>query len=305
MIAERTTSIRLGHQPAHSHLAGTLVVLFKLRIVALLLFAATAGAFLGARGWPGTHAILLLLITGGMSAAGASALNQYLERNVDARMGRTRNRPLVTGAIARPGWVAVLGTALVLAPALAVLPTNLPLAFFLIGGAVIYVCVYTMWLKPRTSLNIVVGGAAGSCAVLSGGAAAGAWADPGVLALALLVFFWTPIHFWSLALVYRNDYAQAGVPMLPARTSPCRAALWSLVHGVAGGLTGLALMLHPALGLLYAVPVAGATVYLLAEGCRLVTQPTGRRAWRVFHASNLYLALILLAICLDAIFRPF
>ncbi len=303
MIAEPTTpkgSTYSRPRLSVSSVLHTVVVLFKLRIVVLLLAAAVAGAFLGAGGWPGTSTVGLLLITGGLTAAGASALNQYLEREADARMGRTRHRPLVNGAISRPGWVVVVAALLIIVPVVAVLPTNPALAFFLAGGAFIYVGIYTLWLKPRTSLNIVIGGAAGSFAVLSGGAATGAWSDFSVLALALLVFFWTPIHFWSLALVYREDYARAGVPMLPVTTTPRRAAFWSLIHGVATGLTGLALALHPALGLLYLVPVALATAYLVGEGWRLLVSPSGRRAWRVFHASNLYLALILLAICVDA-----
>lgn len=306
MIAEPATpkaSLRSTYRLSTGNLLSTLVVLFKLRIVMLLLAAAVAGAFLGAGGWPGTHAMSLLLITGGLTAAGASALNQYLEREADSRMGRTRHRPLVSGAISRPGWVAILATLLVIVPVVAVLPANPALAFFLIGGAFIYVGVYTIWLKPRTSLNIVIGGAAGSFAVLSGGAVAGAWTDPGVLALALLVFFWTPVHFWSLALVYREDYERAGVPMLPVTTTARRSAFWSLVHGVATGLTGLALGLHPALGLLYLASVALAAAYLVGEGWRLLSQPSGRRAWRVFHASNFYLALILLAICVDTVTR--
>lgn len=293
-------SVSKGHHLSMRNFLRTLVVLFKLRVVALLLFAAVAGAFLGAGGWPGSGPLTLLIVTGGLAAAGASAINEYLEREPDARMGRTRHRPLVVGAIARPDWVPILGTAMVVIPALAVLSRNSALALFLALGAVIYVGVYTVWLKPRTPLNIVIGGAAGSCAVLSGGAAAGAWADPGVLALALLVFLWTPIHFWSLALVYREDYARAGVPMLPVTTTPRQSAFWSLVHGVATGLTGLALALHPALGLLYLVPVAAATAYLVGEGWRLLIHPESRRAWRVFHASNLYLALILLAICTNS-----
>lgn len=303
MIAEPTTPKASTYTRPRSSAGSalrTLVVLFKLRIVVLLLAAAVAGAFLGAGGWPGSAVVRLLLIAGGLTAAGASALNQYLEREADSRMGRTRHRPLVSGAISRPGWVAVIATFLVITPVVAVLPANPALAFFLIGGAFIYVGVYTIWLKPRTSLNIVIGGAAGSFAVLSGGAAAGAWTDPGVLALALLVFFWTPIHFWSLALVYREDYQRAGVPMLPVTTTARRSAFWSLVHGVATGLIGLALGLHPALGLMFLAPVAVGTVYLVGEGWRLLVRPSSRRAWRVFHASNLYLALVLLAICVDA-----
>jgi len=278
-----------------------LVVLFKLRIVALLLFAAVGGAFLGAGGRPDVRALVTLLVTGGLAAAGASALNEYLERDTDARMWRTRGRPLVTGAISRSAWVPALAMAMVVAPALAVLPGNPALAFFLVLGAVIYVGVYTLWLKPRTPLNIVIGGTAGSCAVLSGGAAAGAWADPGVLALATLVFFWTPIHFWALALIYRDDYARVGVPMLPVVTAPRRAAFWGLMHCIAGGVTGLALAFHPALGPLYLAPVLGITLYLMWQGAWLVARPTVHRAWRLFHTSNFYLAVVLLAICLEVV----
>lgn len=138
-----------------------LAVLFKLRIVALLLLAAAAGAFLGAGGWPGWSNLLVLLATGGMAAAGASALNQYLEREADGQMGRTRRRPLVTGAITHPAWVPWAGGALILLPSIAVLPANPALSFFLVLGALIYVGIYTLWLKPRTLLNIVIGGVAG------------------------------------------------------------------------------------------------------------------------------------------------
>jgi protoheme IX farnesyltransferase len=123
-----------------------------------------------------------------MAAAGASALNQYWERNRDGLMGRTRHRPLVNGDITDPRWVPLVGVALVLVPVLVVLPFNRPLAFFLLLGAFIYVGIYTIWLKPRTLLNIVIGGAAGSAAVLSGSAAAGAWNDVGALVLAAILF---------------------------------------------------------------------------------------------------------------------
>jgi protoheme IX farnesyltransferase len=278
-----------------------LVVLFKLRIVMLLLFAAMGGAFLGAGGWPGGGSLTLVLVTGGLAAAGASALNEYLERKADQRMRRTRHRPLAAGTIQGTVWVPALAVTMIVVPSLVVLTSYPALAFFLMMGAVIYVGVYTLWLKPRTPLNIVIGGAAGSCAVLSGGAAVGAWSDPGVLALALLVFLWTPIHFWSLALVYRDDYARVGVPMLPVVTTPHRAASWGLLHGVGAGVTGLALIFRPGIGVVYLVPALIVTLYLLGQGMRLVIQPSVRRAWRLFHASNLYLAVILLAICVDSL----
>ncbi|MCS7222764.1 MAG: heme o synthase [Anaerolineae bacterium] len=296
-----------GFAPIHRQsvlsVVRALFVLFKLRIVALLLFAAIGGAFLGADGWPGRGPLILILVTGGLAASGASALNEYLEREVDRRMRRTRHRPLITGVIPETAWVPALAVAMIVGPSLAVSPSHPALAFFLVLGAVIYVGVYTLWLKPRTALNIVIGGAAGSCAVLSGGAAVGAWSDPRVLALALLVFLWTPIHFWSLALVYRDDYARAGVPMLPVVTTPRWAAFWGLVHGAGAGLTGLALAFHPELGIVYLMPVLIITLYLLGQGIRLIIQPSARHAWRLFHASNLYLTVSLLAACADSVIR--
>ena len=139
-------------------------------------------------------------------------------------MGRTRKRPLVNGDIPNPGWVPWVGASLIILPSAVVFPFNPALAFFLLLGAFIYVVIYTIWLKPRTLLNIVIGGAAGSAAVLSGSAAVGHWNDPGALVLALILFLWTPFHFWSLALLYRDDYTRADVPMLPTKTSPRQAA---------------------------------------------------------------------------------
>jgi heme o synthase len=280
-----------------------IVVLFKLRIVVLLLFAAVTGSFLAAGGWPGLPVLGLVLLTGGMAASGSSALNEYIERERDGVMNRTRNRPLVTGSLGpHVGWVLALAIGLIVVPVVAVLPFNPALSAALAAGAFIYVVVYTLWLKPRTSLNIVIGGLAGSCAVLSGSAAAGHWANPGALCLALLVFLWTPIHFWALALVYREDYARARVPMLPVHTSPRIAAEWGLLHGVGAAVAAMVLAtLHTNLGLIYVVPALLVSIALVYEGAKLVRTPTKRIGWHLFHTSNLFLFIILLAVCLDGV----
>jgi len=278
----------------------TLIVLFKLRIVSLLLLAATSGAFLGAGGWPGGGTLVLVLVTGGFAAAGASALNQYLERDVDSSMKRTRRRPLVTGAITRSGWVPYVAGLMILLPSLAVLPFNPALTFFLLLGALIYVGLYTLWLKPRTLLNIVLGGAAGSAAVLSGSAAVGVWNDPGAVTLALLIFLWTPTHFWSLAIVHRDDYKRGGIPMLPTQTGLRQAADWVLVHTLATALAALVLVRHPALGWLYLIPIVAATIWLVFRNIQLLLNPGAKTAFALFKMSNIYLALILLMICVDA-----
>jgi len=279
-------------------------VLFKMRIVFLLLLAATGGAFLAAGGWPGLGKVLLIWLTGGSAASGASSLNQYLERKSDGKMGRTMKRPLVNGDIPNPGWVPYVGAALIFIPSLAVLPFNRPLAFFLLLGAFIYVVIYTIWLKPRTLLNIVIGGAAGSAAVLSGSAAVGHWNEPGALVLSLLLFLWTPFHFWSLALLYRDDYSRADVPMLPTRTTPYQAAWWVMSHTVPCGLAGLALVLMPALGWVYFVPMLWVTADLFWRNIKLIRDPSPSNARSMFMASNIYLTTMLVFIFIDVV-QPF
>ncbi|MFN2135456.1 MAG: heme o synthase [Candidatus Promineifilaceae bacterium] len=278
----------------------TIIILFKLRVVFLLVVAATAGAFVAAGGWPGIETLLLTWVTGGLAAAGASALNQYWERQSDASMIRTSKRPLVTGEIANPRWVPAVGLLLIFVPALAVVSFNPALTFWLLAGAFIYVVIYTIWLKPRTLLNVVIGGAAGSAAVLSGSAAAGAWNAPGALVLALILFLWSPFHFWSLALLYRNDYARADFPMLPAKTSPRNAAWWVLLHAVPTGLAGLGLAALPFLGWSYLIPVAIITADLFWRSVNLVQDPSPRNARKMFISSNIYLLVLLVAICVGS-----
>ncbi len=277
----------------------TMVVLFKLRIVFLLVVAATGGAFLGAGGWPGWDKLLLTWVTGTFAAAGASALNQYLERHTDGAMGRTDNRPLVTGDISHPQRIPFISIAFILLPSLAVLPFNPALTLWLLVGAFIYVVVYTIWLKRRTVLNIVIGGAAGSAAVLSGGAAVSAWNDPGVLVLSLILFLWTPFHFWSLAILHRDDYARADVPMLPTQMSPKKAAVWVLSHTLPTAVAGLLLTTLPSLGWIYLIPMLLVTADLIRRNILLIQDASRSRALGMFLASNHYLLVLLLVVCLD------
>jgi protoheme IX farnesyltransferase len=291
--------------PARDTMQGTKLAawsaVFKARVVTLLLFAAFGGAMLGSGGAPARGDLILLLITGALSASGASALNQYVERYKDANMKRTRRRPLVTGQINARAVLLVSSGMMMLASLIAWGAGSPALAIWLAVGAFIYVGVYTIWLKPRSALNVVIGGAAGSAAVISGGAAVGHWSDPGVIVLSLLLFAWSPTHFWSLALAYRADYERANVPMLPVIASPRRAVFWMLAHAGATALFGLLLALDSALGWLYLVPVLAATLWLLGETVRLVWQYTAPQAMRVFKVSNLYLTLVLLAICVAAV----
>jgi protoheme IX farnesyltransferase len=272
----------------------TLAGLFKLRIVMLLLISALGGAMIGANGWPGGLNIFLLIITGGLSAAGASALNQYLERERDSKMVRTARRALPAGLIRKPAWVLAAGVGMVVFAVLLAAIFNPGLAISNALGAIIYIGVYTLWLKPRTILNIVIGGAAGSMAVISGGAAVGAWNEPGVLALSLLVFAWTPTHFWSLAMAYQKDYARAGFPMLPVNVSPKQASWWVGIHTLTTGLAAFSLGFHPSLGWGYIIPVSLITLQFLRLTVQLIRSPKGSGALKLFKFSNLYLGVVLL-----------
>ena len=281
---------------------GMMVVLFKLRSVVLLVLASLGGALLAADRHVSLGAMVLLIVTGVMSSAGASALNQYIEREQDTMMQRTRRRPLAMGNVSRINGVLVVSTGLVVGSILIALPVNSALAFFLALGALIYVGVYTLWLKPRTLLNIVLGGAAGSCAVLSGSAAVGNWSNPSAISLALLVFAWTPIHFWSLALAYREDYARARVPMLPVVSSPRASAWWIALHSGAAALATVFLSVDPMLGWLYLIPIAVFTAWLGWHTIRLIVTPGKVQALRLFHASNIYLGVVLFVIYIRILF---
>lgn len=281
-----------------------IVTLFKLRIVTLLLMAAYGGAALGIMaGGQASPWALLLTITGILSAGGASGINQYIERERDARMTRTARRPLASGYLAHPKRVLWIGLGMVGGATALAAPFNLPLAFWLLCGALIYVGVYTIWLKPRTAWNIVIGGAAGSCAVISGGAAVGMWADPTVWLLALLIFVWTPVHFWSLALAYRDDYARGDYPMLPVQVSPQVAARWTGLHTYLTVGTAVILGVWPQINWFYLIPVALAAVVFIQRTQRLLNQPEKQPALALFHFSNLYLSLALLMVILSAFWR--
>ena len=281
---------------------GRIVVLFKLRVVVLLVLASIGGALLASNGKLWFGQIFLLIMTGTLSAAAASAINQFIERDRDGRMMRTRQRPLAVGVFARPQTTLEFSVALLVLSVMIAIPFSVPLAFFLAAGAAIYIWVYTLWLKPRTWLNIIIGGAAGSCAVLSGGAAAGNWAEPGVLALALLVYAWTPTHFWSLALAYREDYARAGVPMLPVIVSARTSVNWITFHTALIALIALLMGFHKSLGLYYLVITVPATLWLGWHSLRLVKTLDQRQALKLFKVSNIYLGLVLVAIYLVTIF---
>jgi protoheme IX farnesyltransferase len=272
---------------------------FKLRIGVAIMLSALAGLAVAGGEAPTPWQIAALALAILLSAASAGALNQYVERESDARMPRTRNRPFVTGRLkAGPFWLAVILAVLIAAVLLAGLALNWAVAFHAFMGAFVYGVVYTIWLKHRTWLNIVVGGLAGSFAVLAGAAAVGADLAPAPLALAVALFFWTPPHFWSLAMAVRDQYAAAGVPMLPVVVGDGRAARIILAHTV----IVVALSLLPAfmgMGPVYLICAFLGGVLFVHKSIALARAPSRHSAMANFHASLIQLGLLQLGAMAD------
>lgn len=279
---------------------GLLYSVFKLRIGFAIMLCALAGIAVAAGPAPGPGQMALLALAVLASSSAAGAFNHYVERDLDARMARTRARPFVTGRFAAAWyWPAGIGLLLAAAVGLAVYAANPLSALFIFLGAFVYGVVYTVWLKRRTWWNIVIGGLAGSFAVLAGAAAV----DPALGAvpviLALVLFLWTPPHFWSLAFAYKDDYAAAGVPMLPVVMGEAKAARIILAHTLA--LVGLSLLpFFYGLGWIYLAGAASGGALFVRASFALVRQPDRKTAMRNFHASLAQLGLLLAGAMLDA-----
>jgi protoheme IX farnesyltransferase len=273
---------------------------FKIRIGTAIMLTALAGVAVAPGPVPEAWKIAVLALAVLLSSASAGAFNQFMERDLDARMNRTRNRPFVTGRFAANGyWMAGIVLLLVFAVAAAALATNAVAAMYVFLGAFFYGVVYTVWLKRRTWMNIVIGGLAGSFAVLAGAAAVDPGLAPAPVILAIVLFLWTPPHFWSLAFKYRDDYAAAGVPMLPVVVHDTTAARVILAHTLI--LVGLSLLpVLYGLGWIYLLgAVTGGGWFVWTSVC-LARHPSPVAAMRNFHASLLQLSLLLCGAILDA-----
>jgi protoheme IX farnesyltransferase len=277
--------------------------LFKLRIGVAIALAAAAGLSIEAGAAPGTLQAAVLILSVLVASAAAGAFNQYVERDLDARMGRTRNRPFVTGRLRHgPFWLWVIGAMTAASVLAAALSSNAIAATYVFLGAFTYGVVYTVWLKRRTWWNIVVGGLAGSFAVLAGAAAVSPSPGPEALALAAVLFLWTPPHFWSLAIACRADYQAAGVPMLPVVVGDARAA--KAIFASAALLVAASLVpFFFSMGFVYLASAAAGGAFFLLR-CRALVQRPGRETARAaFLASLVQLCAVLAGAMLDAALR--
>ncbi len=273
--------------------------LLKLRIGFIMMLTALAAMIATPGPAPTGFEMAVLCFAILLASGAAGAFNQYWEVDLDRRMPRTCRRPFVTGYFEkRPLWLGIILLLLLAGVVPAAVWLNLPSALYVFLGAFTYAIVYTVWLKRRSWTNIVIGGAAGSFAVLAGAAAVDPSLGPIPIWLALALFFWTPSHFWSLAIAKHKDYAQTGVPMLPVIVGNRRCAEIVLVNTLM--LVGCALApVFFGMGWIYGLAALGGGGYFIYHNLLMMRDPSPRVAMRCFLASLLQLVLLLAGAVLD------
>ncbi|HEU4918004.1 MAG TPA: heme o synthase [Acidimicrobiia bacterium] len=280
---------------------GAYFALTKPRIIELLLITTIPSMILGAGRWPGTWAVVATLIGGSLSAGGANALNNYVDRDIDELMRRTRSRPLARHVIA-PSNALLFGIVLGIAGfAWLWVTTNLLAAAISTSALLFYVFVYTLGLKRKSAQNIVIGGAAGAAPALVGWAAVSGTLDMPAWVLFLIVFYWTPPHFWALAIRYREDYERAGVPMLPVVAGVEATTRKMLLY--TGLMVAISLLLVPVAGMrwIYLAAAIGLGAWFLWDTWRVYRRP--QDAMRLFTTSTVYLSALFGSVALDVLVR--
>jgi len=284
------------------------IALMKLRVVELLLVTTIPPMVVAYKGIPSLTSMLATLAGGTLAAGGANAMNMVYDRDIDAVMKRTQKRPLVTGVIS-PRDATIFAVLLELAAYLVLQHWDNQLAGLLaLSGTFFYVIIYTIWLKRRSKQNIVIGGAAGAVPVLVGWAAITnnlSWAP---VLLFLVIFIWTPPHFWALAVRYRDDYAAANVPMLPVVTSLRRTTLEIMAYSVI--MWALTILIGPfaGLGWIYAISATVLGFMFTFYAYRLYSdahhdKADVKEAMKLFHFSITYLTALFVAMAVDVLVR--
>jgi heme o synthase len=279
------------------------ISLTKPRIIELLLVTTVPTMFLASNGWPNWYLVLATLIGGALAAGGANALNNVVDRDIDALMDRTAHRPLVTGKVSVRGALA-LGIILSLLSVIwLVSQVNTLSALFAASAIVFYVCVYTLLLKRRTSSNIVWGGAAGCFPVLIGWAAVTNSISLAPIVLFLIVFWWTPPHYWPLSMQYRKDYENAGIPMLPVVADRKKVASQIAIYSWIMVATTFVLPLVSDLSIVYLIGAVVLNAVFMREVYALKNRAQSDdleiNPMKLFHWSITWLALLFFLIGLD------
>ncbi|MGA1149086.1 MAG: heme o synthase [Ilumatobacteraceae bacterium] len=292
----------VGSRPARTTI-GAYVALTKPRIIELLLITTIPAMVLAKGGWPDTWLVVWTVIGGSLAAGGANAINMYIDRDIDQLMARTRSRPLVTGKVS-PRNALVFAIALeVLAFVVLAVSSNVLAGTLAVSATLFYVFVYSLWLKRTSRQNIVIGGAAGAAPVLVGWASVTDSLSWSAVVLFLVIFLWTPPHFWALAIRHADEYKAASVPMLPVVETTARTVRTMGWYAVAVTVTSLTLIPVNDMGVIYGVMAAVLGIVFIALTFGLGKAPTMSQAMRVFTFSITYLTLLFLAAMIDVLVR--
>jgi len=280
-------------------LIGAYFALTKPRIIELLLVTTLPAMVVAADGIPSLWLIAATLVGGSLAAGGANTINCYLDRDIDAIMGRTHGRPIPAGMISPANALAFGITLSIISFVFLTLTVNLLTASLAVSGILFYVFIYTMWLKRTTVENIVIGGAAGAVPPLCGWAAVTNSLDAAPILMFAIVFLWTPPHFWALAIRFQDEYAEAGVPMLPVTHGAVEARKRSIVYTAITVVASLLLYETGDVGEIYLAVAAFTGALFLWFAWQQIRVATVAAAMRLFHFSLYYLAAIFIAMVAD------
>ena len=296
-----SAAMETAAQPSFLTIVRGYIALTKPRIIELLLITTVPTMVLAEKGLPSLWLMLATVIGGAASAGGANAINMYVDRDIDAVMKRTRNRPLVTGLITpRNGLIFAISLEIIAFLWLWFF-VNLLSAALALGACLFYVFVYTLWLKRTSTSNIVIGGAAGAAPVLIGwSAVTNSLAWPPVMLFAV-IFFWTPPHFWALAIRYADDYQAADVPMLPSVASMSSTCRQILAYTVVVCALSIAVLPVAGLGWIYGVSSVLLAAIFIGLALALLRKPTTALAMRLFTFSITWVTLLFAALTLDVL----
>ncbi len=277
-----------------------IVSLLDFVAIAALLVAAIPNISIQVMAMP----LAALFVAGTLSSAGAGAFNSYLDRDIDAVMARTMNRPIPLGRINPPIRALQFGVLMIgIAAVVSLTMLNLLSTVMILLGAFTYIVIYTIFLKRRTAWNIVVGGFAGSFAALAGWTAASDSIGGPAILMALLIFLWTPSHFWSLAILTNRDYQKAGIPMLPAIVGEQKASKYIVLNTLLLIPFSLLFYFLGYSGLLYLAVTSVVVALLLVTNIKMLKEPNRENSWTAFKFSSPYLAIVFTAMVLDTIFH--
>lgn len=278
--------------------------LLKMRISCLITFSAVVGAVAGATNGMSWGNMGLLILVTMLASASAGTFNHYFDRDIDILMSRTKKRPLTSEEFGSPRKALIMAIILMIASlSLSYLTLNVMVTLHLFLGAFVYVVLYTVWLKRRSWANIIIGGLAGSFAVLAGGASASPELCFAPVILAVFMFFWTPSHFWTFAIVHKEEYRKAGVPMLPIVIGDKKTAFYILMNTILLFISSLIPAYLGYLGAFYLVVAVVTGIHFIIKNIQLLINPTRDLAWSNFRVSMFYLAAVFSAVIFDVTMR--